>query len=766
MSETFPALPDLSSCAQEPIHIPGAIQPHGVLLALREGTLEVLQASANTADLLGRPPASLLGAPLEQSLGAEASSRVREAFADRDPSRLNPLAVRMETPSGPAAFDAILHRSDGVLVLELEPSAGPAGDFQEFFRLVQTSEARLRVSGDVGLLCQAAAEEVRRITGFDRVMVYRFDPDWNGEVVAEAREPDVDSFLGLRYPASDIPEQARRLYTVNPLRLIVSSDYQPAVLVPALNPVTGAPLDLSASVLRSVSPVHLEYLRNMAVGASMSVSLMRGDLLWGLIACHHREPRRVPFGVRSACEFLGRVVSLHLGLKEEFRDFEERARLRLKLDRILYRIQGSTSVGESLSQETAALVDLAGAGGLAIAFDGELSLTGETPSPSAVESLLDWLPPPSETPLVAVESLSDVLPQAAEYRESASGLLSIAVSGANRVVWFRPEVPRTVNWAGDPRKPVEIGPGGPRIHPRKSFELWKEEVRGRAEPWSPALVQVVGELRSVLVDLSLRQAEAEAKRELERLNRALERSNQELDSFAYIASHDLKEPLRGICNYSLFLLEDYGTALDPEGKAKLETLVRLGRRMEELIDSLLHFSRVTALDMSVGRTDLNEVLQRALELLQVRLRADRVDVRIPRPLPVMCADRVRIREVFHNLISNAVKYNDSPARWVEIGYLDEFVEGEPVTFYVRDNGIGVPERHRESIFQIFRRLHAREKYGGGTGAGLAIVKRIVQRHGGRVWVESAPGEGSTFYFTLPDLAEGAPLPAEANIDGE
>jgi signal transduction histidine kinase len=252
--------------------------------------------------------------------------------------------------------------------------------------------------------------------------------------------------------------------------------------------------------------------------------------------------------------------------------------------------------------------------------------------------------------------------------------------------------------------------------------------------------------------LELRQELAErlrAESELARSNEELQLSNKELDDFAYIASHDLKEPLRGIHNFSSFLLEDYADKLDEEGRSKLETLTRLTRRMEALIDSLLHYSRLGRVDLAIDRIDLNQVVEEVLESLGITLRQSGTEVRIPRPLPTVRADRARVGEIFHNLVVNAMKYNDKERKWIEIGSLDP-EEGRPPVFYVRDNGIGIPERHFESVFRIFKRLHARDKFGGGTGAGLTIVRKIVERHSGKIWVESTPGEGTTFYFTLEE----------------
>ena len=247
----------------------------------------------------------------------------------------------------------------------------------------------------------------------------------------------------------------------------------------------------------------------------------------------------------------------------------------------------------------------------------------------------------------------------------------------------------------------------------------------------------------------LEQRVAERTRELARRNEELHQSNKELDDFAYIASHDLKEPLRGIHNFSNFLLEDYADKLDGDGRSKLETLMRLTRRMESLIDSLLHFSRLGRVDLAMDRVDLNEIVAEVVDSLAITLKEEGVEVRVPRPLPKVRADRARVGEIFYNLVVNAMKYNDKPQKWIEIGVTHDG-SGSPPVFYVRDNGIGIPEKHHDAVFRIFKRLHGREKFGGGTGAGLTIVKKIVERHRGRIWLESAAGEGTTFYFTLQE----------------
>lgn len=278
------------------------------------------------------------------------------------------------------------------------------------------------------------------------------------------------------------------------------------------------------------------------------------------------------------------------------------------------------------------------------------------------------------------------------------------------------------------------------------------EMLGQIQRRDSDLLEAQADLERRVEDrtVALRQELGErqrAERELEDRNIELHRSNQDLDDFAYIASHDLKEPLRGIHNFSVFLLEDYGDKLDEEGKSKLETLTRLSRRMEVLIDSLLHFSRLGRVDLAIEDVDLNDIVAEVIDSIAFNLKENRVEVVIPRRLPVVRCDHVRIRELYHNLIINGVKYNDKPEKRIEIGWEEEGA-GQPPSFYVRDNGIGIQEKHYESIFRIFKRLHGRDKFGGGTGAGLTIVKKIVERHSGRIWVDSKVGEGTTIHFTL------------------
>jgi light-regulated signal transduction histidine kinase (bacteriophytochrome) len=604
---------------------------------------------------------------------------------------------------------------------------------------------RLQAAGDLAGFCRVAAEEMRALTGFDRVTVYRFDEGWNGRVFAESRRDDLPPLLGLHFPASDIPEPARRLYHLNPIRMIADVEAEPAPLVPGENPRTGRPLDLSFAALRGVSPVHIQYLKNMGVRGSMSVSVMRGGRLWGLLSClHYAGPRRVPPEVRDACEFLGQLVSAQLAVKEDAEGEEYRGRLREVRERLLQRMSAEGDLARGLAGDD--LLELTGAQGAAIVQDEACTLVGATPPAEAVRRLVAWLRAHTDAEVFHTDRLSALYPEAEAYKDVASGLVAVATTraqGGRYVLWFRPEVLRTVDWGGDPRKPVEAEMPSGQLSPRRSFELWREVVKLRSLPWRPWEIDAARLLREAILAVVVRRAE-----ELTRLNAELERSNADLDAFAFVTSHDLKEPLRGIHNYATFLMEDYGEVLDEAGLEKLRTLVRLSQRLEDIVESLLEYSRLGRADLVVEPTDLNPVLASVLDMLKLTRSADHAEVTVRGPLPVVPCDPTQAELLFANLITNAVKYNDKAEKRVEVGHLEPADgSGRPV-LYVRDNGIGIPEKHRHAVFRMFKRLHGRDKYGGGTGAGLAFAKKVVERHGGAIWVESTPGEGSTFYFTL------------------
>jgi len=737
---------DLTTCDKEVIHIPDSIQPHGMILVLKEPELTILQVSNNTYDFLGLNPEDLLNQPLSLLLDQDQINLLRDITNDEDLQFINHLEIFIPLGNNVVSFDSIMHRNNGGLILELEHKLTDDKNhgFFEFYNLLKRALSKLQGAANVIDLSEIVIKEVKKITGFDRVMLYRFNEDWNGTVIAEEKAECLTAYLGFHYPASDIPEPARRLYSQNLLRLIPNVNDESATIVPRNNPLTNQSLDLSNSVLRSVSPCHIEYLHNMGVTASMSIAIMKNQKLWGLIACHHQSPKYISYEIRNACEFFGRMISVELVAKEDSEDAEYKIQLKSVVAKLVEYMSAEKHFIDGLINNHPNLLNLTNSQGAAIYFEGKYYTLGETPLKLEIQHLIEWIDKNVHQEVFHTDGLSKIYPEAEKFSDFASGLMVFPISKSQRnyILWFRPEVIQTVNWGGNPKNPVEVMEDG-SLHssPRKSFNLWKETVKLQSLPWKTCEVNAALELRNAIISVVLRKAD-----ELAQLNIELERSNSELDAFAYIASHDLKEPLRGIHNYSNFLIEDYGTILNEEGKAKLQTLIRLSQRMEDLINSLLHFSRLGRVELSMQQNDINMIVSGILDLLSARIEETGVEIRIPRPLPTVYCDRVQVGEVFSNLITNAIKYNDRTEKLIEIGYIDD--SPQPITFYIRDNGIGIREKHFDAIFRIFKRLHSQSKYSDGTGAGLTIAKKIVELHGGTIWVESTYGQGSTFYFTL------------------
>lgn len=656
---------NLDSCAREPIQIPGAVQPHGVLLAVSEPGLICRQVSANAPSLLNQAIPALLGKTLGEGLGVEFEQQIATALHVGGSQPASPLRMQI---SG-RGFDALLHRHDGMLIVELEPVAAASQEnpvaFAQQHRCLQGALAAMRAAPDLPALYPIIAQTVAALSGFDRVMVYRFDPDWHGEVVGESlSSPEVDSYLGLHYPASDIPVQARVLYEKSWLRLIPTVDYIPAALEPMLNPETGRPLDLSFATLRSVSPIHLEYLRNMGVGASMSVSLLVGGKLWGLVACHHLVPRFVTAAARAACELFGHAASTEIASKQEARRLAELSHAQTVQSRFFDVISSEENVFAALVRYTPQLLEFMGAGGAAVWVDGRCTLLGNAPPREAVETLVSFLQTRELAPLLSTDYLASLLPGAEAWSDVASGMLAVRLSRVEPhfVLWFRPEALTTVHWAGNPHKPVEPGE---RLHPRKSFADWQEIVRGHSLPWAEPELAGARELHQALNALVLRRSER-----LIRLNDELERKNTDLNSFAHIAAHDLREPLRGIHNFSQFLREDFGERMDPESLRKLDTITALSGRVDFLIEALLRYSEVGRMEVKMVDTVLDDLLDEALQGLEVLLTDNQVRVSRLRPLPTLRCDPVLVREVFANLLTNAVKYTPQADKRIEVDWRD------------------------------------------------------------------------------------------------
>lgn len=482
---------DLSNCERELIHLPGSVQPHGALLVLTPDGRRVVQITANARELLGIAVEEALDAPLER-LGGDLPEGIRRRLADRVGTEPVPLRGTLQPGQDPPqGFEVLVHRNDaGAVFLELEPT-----DLEATAALARRLPARLArtvqaLGGAASLeeLSEHVVAFYREVGGYDRVMVYRFDPDGHGEVVAEGKEEHLEPYLGLHYPASDIPQRARELYLRNRVRVLVNVHYRPVPLVPRLHPPTGEELDMSMSWLRSMSPLHLQYLKNMGVTATLVASLVREGELWGLVACHHYSPRRIPYAVRAACDLVAEVAGARIAVLENFDRLRTEAQLRRLEGRL---IQATTFHGDwrpALLDDPTGVLRMVGAAGAVLAFDGELHTMGEVPATPELRRIVEWVGASvRKGGVVATPALARELPGVAGVEATAAGLLAVPLSSANEcLVWFRGEQVHQVRWAGNPNKPVLVGDDPRDLSPRRSFAVWTEQVQGTSRPWSPA----------------------------------------------------------------------------------------------------------------------------------------------------------------------------------------------------------------------------------------------------------------------------------------
>ena len=737
---------DLSTCDRELVQYPEAIQPHGVMLTVDEHTNLIVHASANCAQLLGGGPDAIIGKSADHVLGPTGQDligKLRRMALDGGPVHVaREFFVRSDR-----GFHLFAHRSAGLIILELE-SAPPGGQpSPNLYSELRADIARLQETKSLAVFFDLAVQKIRSFTGFDRVMAYRFDEDGSGHVVAESKRDDLVPYLGLHYPATDIPGPARRLFSLSWVRHLPDVDYAPVPLLSSKS-YTSGPVDMSFASLRSVSVMYSGYLKNMGVKATMVMPLMKEGRLWGLIsAMHHSAPRHVPHETRMAAEFLAHTLSLLMSAKEDAELFERVIAMSETTDRLIQALTAEPDFGKTLGspEAIADVLDQVEASGAAVVSAEGVSLAGKTPSEDEVRDLVQWIGAQA-APIFATDRLASLYQPAEAYARVASGVLAIRVSSDRPefLLWFRPEKIEDVSWAGDPHKPVGVSEtdGSLRLMPRTSFALWKESVRNHSTLWHENEKTAVLKLRVAISDLVLGGAQ-----KIDRISRELEASHADLDSFTHAATHDLKDHLHGIHHLAATLKRRQGDVLDDEGRQQIASILKLTQRMDSLIDALLDHSRVGKTAMTLDSVDLDEVADSALLSLGHALTEGGVDVRRHSRLGTALCNRERIRDVFLNLIGNAIKYNDKADKRIEIGV----ERGNPSHYYIRDNGIGIPEDDQNMIFQIFRRLHDREDYGGGAGIGLAFTRKIIERHGGRIWVRSAPGAGSTFYFTLaPD----------------
>ena len=737
---------DLTDCEREPLHLIQVIQPHACLLVADAETLVVEVASENTAEHIGRDWRTLLGQPLDTFLEAGLVGRIRRCAApgaeQRHPFRIN-FAV-----GGEVLGRQIICRRDGArLLLEIEPAQEglETAAFQE-----RLGEAIAEVQGltNYATMFQEVTEVVARISGYHRVSLYRFDPEYNGEVIAEVIQPHHESWLNLRYPASDIPRQARELYFRNRVRML-SDAVAPQVFLrkhdatPAGQPAPEWSLDLTAVDCRGLSPVHAEYLANIGTAATMSIAIILDGRLWGLFSLHHDTPRYLDFELRGFLKFIGQIFSGHLALQAATEYRRRVLEVNVNRSRLGDQISESQEIGPALTEGAVTLLAIIkGVHGAAVAVEGEVHRLGRAPSAEQLDVIAEYVKREGDDPTVFTsDHLCGELPEAEAFKDTCAGMLLVWLDRerGEYIAWFREEIVRHVNWGGRPEKlEVATEGGGVRLAPRKSFAKYAELVNDRSEPWTDAEIDAALALRSHIKDVVLRRYQ-----QVKRANADLALAYKEMESFSYTVSHDLRAPLRSINGFAEILMEDYAKALDADALMMLARIQDSTDHMNAFIDDLLQLAKVGVSGIDERELDFKLLAHEAYDALSGSITDRLIDFTVDDDLPTALGDRRMMAVTLNNLIGNAVKYSGKRDRAeIHFGY-----DPALAAYYLRDNGEGFDQRYADRVFEMFTRL-TEDSTIDGTGVGLALVQRVIDKHGGKIWVESELGTGTTFYFTV------------------
>ena len=719
----------LQRCAEEPIRIPGAIQPHGLFFALDTAGLRVEQVSDNLEALTGHKTAEVLGQSFLDLIEKGNRETVQKLVDEAAHSFVNPFEVRLmsDDPSVVRRFEAIAHRiGDQVTVIELEPVAPNDARGDRLDDYLQVIERALHQGGDeldVAAVSDHIVREVKKFTGFDRVMVYKFHPDDHGEVVAEALEEGMEPYLHLHYPAADIPPQARKLYEENRVRLLRDRDAGTAKILPANHPRTDAPLDLSGSVLRAMSPIHLEYLGNMGVQATLTISLLNEGKLWGLIACHHRTPRFVPYGIRATMSLFGIVMSARLIDVERKQLYLAEHRARTKLTEAFDSLDFLRNDRNAMKPLIEALDRPFLADGAAFIVGQEIYRSGEAPEESAILLVRGFLETKSLENHFATDRAYEIISGLSAHHPRAAGFVGVPLGSERWIILFRNEEVVKRSWGGDPNH-EKIGPDG-RLSPRGSFSAFIETVRGqsRAWPvWTPVLVdQLLGGISGHLADRE----------------RHLDRRNENLRNFAGVVAHEVRALLQAP-TLTLRMMGEK-TQTDPQLAALASHGIDALHGLTEFTSELLKFADMGAEQEESVDVDLAEIVE---EVCTDFADFDGMVIEVGE-LPVVQGRPRLLHHVFLNLLRNASTHARRPDGRVLTLTVGRTKGGnEDGIIYLQDDGRGIPEEELDSLFDA----HFRGSGSNGSrghGLGLAFVNQVIVQMGGRIWVESKLDRGTT-----------------------
>ncbi|MDQ8184455.1 ATP-binding protein [Pelagicoccus sp. SDUM812002] len=747
---------DFEKCEDEPIHRPEAVQGFGYLIAISLETRKVEIHSENIGSLFALDDdAVFLGLDFAQALDASVVSWdfLLESYARAKSENVRlPVELRFHEhfmcDSKRLEFHAVVFSSRGLMVIEIEPASlySESVSARQYGKIYATNVAptfgKLKSVDEV---TQAIAKSIRKLTGFERVLIYRFNEDDTGTVISESKVDDIDSYLHFHYPATDIPKQARELYRKNWIRLNPDVDTPPVNLVPAIKDTGREPLDLTQSIIRAMSPIHLQYVRNQGIRSVMSISLINQDNLWGLISCHHRDPHYVAQNIRLECESLGHLFGWQIYAKEEEVQAIANAETEETINSLIEGLGEGKDIVEIFKSKEPDVLKLMDATGFVFCSGDETVRLGQTPSEEAIEALAQRASEGfGDDPYVSARLADDL---GIEPDKAACGALVIPIIPREGyfTIWFRPEDRRVIKWAGKPEEKSFDASKKDRLTPRTSFKLHEEIIEGESRQWHESDIEIARRFNRLFLRHAL-QRKIEMQENIDRL----EVRDQVKNEFLATLAHELRNPLSPISN-ALTVLKMSNDREDQE--LAFDIADRQLKNLVTLVDDLLDVSRITRgkIRLKMEELDLKKVLVSAIEINQTLIKEEGHELVYEvaeEPLQVR-GDFTRLSQCVGNILNNAAKYTGSGGRIRVAARLDD----RRVVVDIEDNGLGIPKSYIDKVFDIFAQVDAGStQTRGGLGIGLTLSKKLVELQGGTISVESeGAGKGSKFTVSFPAI---------------
>jgi len=724
-SNIYPEKVDLNNCDKEPIHLIGKVQNHGVLVSGLVKSKKITRCSVNCEGIFNKNAAALLKGSLSDLFS---NSIIEQLFKGLEADNTNFIS----TVINQLEVDLIIHLVEEEFILEIEEVEPRVDSLIQQSNLTKTVSTINNITNP-NTLNDFLADTIKTQFGYDRVMVYQFDHQWNGSVVAEKKEDHLESWLGLHYPSTDIPVPARRLFYNEKSRLIkdVNSDSVPIVINSEL--VTNKEIDLSRSEFRATSPIHIEYLRNMGVNATLTMPIVSGKIVWGLIACHHYSAKSINYSERLSLKFLTQFYASQIQINKSDKVLKTIKASSFIRGELINQIIESWNISDGLSKNKYTLQDLTESSGASICMGEKITRIGNCPTDSQIFDIIKRIKEITNESFYETDNSIADFPNDSTLKLTAAGIICVFISDSREeaLLWFKPEVKETVYWGGKPQK--KSIDKNLRLSPRKSFDKWKEILDGFSTPWQENEIAVVIEFRKNVSNFVLQKYD-----EVKLLNVKLKEAYKELESFSYSVSHDLRAPLRGIDGFAQIIKEDYFDSLDDFGKSSIETIISSVQKMDTLIDDILSFSGLDQKKIQYKKFSIHPIFQDNIDALSNQYPNTKIILR--ESFPEVYGDPSVITLLIKNLLENALKYSSKKEKpVVQIGV------DEKNTFFIQDNGVGFDQKNSENIFRVFRRLNNNFE---GSGIGLSIAKRVIDKHNGNIWVKSEKGKGAIFYFNL------------------